>query len=213
MAKNFPFFKFIATEWMTGNISYETLAAQGLFINICALYWQRDCELTLKDIVKRYKNPAELNDLKGNYFDFNESGKISIKFLDEQYAETRELSRSRSESGRKGAAAREDKPVVIEKKQQRRVTEPEKNESLIDYFIKDLPNSAEFERICMAINTPKETLLNNLAEFKKAANLNYPSMQKFAEHFKNWYLKQSKEIQLHNPSRTSVAFGVKKHGR
>ena len=42
MAKNFPYFKFIASEWMTGDIVFESLSVQGLFINICALYWQRN---------------------------------------------------------------------------------------------------------------------------------------------------------------------------
>jgi hypothetical protein len=37
MAKNFPFFKFVATEWLTGDIVYEEFSTQGLFINICCL--------------------------------------------------------------------------------------------------------------------------------------------------------------------------------
>ena len=56
MAKNFPYFKFTATEWLTGDIVYESLELQGLFINVCAVYWQRDGKLTIEDLIKRYKD-------------------------------------------------------------------------------------------------------------------------------------------------------------
>ena len=39
MSKELPFFKFNSTQWLTGNISYETFHIQGVFIKLCAEYW------------------------------------------------------------------------------------------------------------------------------------------------------------------------------
>lgn len=105
MAKNFPYFKFTVSEWMTGDIVFESLSTQGLFINICALYWQRDGNLTIEDINKRYKNPAELSDLINRFVEV-ENDMISIKFLDEQLIDANHVSKVNSENGKKSAESR-----------------------------------------------------------------------------------------------------------
>lgn len=101
MAKGFPYFKFVVTEWMTGDIVYEDFNVQGLFINICALYWQRDGKLSIEDINKRYKNPPELEALIGSFFSVTD-GFISIKFLNEQFEDVAHISKVNSENGQKG---------------------------------------------------------------------------------------------------------------
>ena len=105
MAKNFPYFKFTVSEWMTGDIVFESLSTQGLFINICALYWQRDGNLTIEDINKRYKNPAELSDLINRFVEV-ENDMILIKFLDEQLIDANHVSKVNSENGKKSAESR-----------------------------------------------------------------------------------------------------------
>jgi hypothetical protein len=40
MAKELPYFKFEPAEYLTKDVSCS-LAAQGLFINLCSYYWQR----------------------------------------------------------------------------------------------------------------------------------------------------------------------------
>ena len=117
MAKNFPYFKFISTEWMTGDIVYESLAVQGLFINICALYWQRNGELSLADIEKRYKAHEELTTLTDRFFSVND-GYISVKFLDEQLVEANHISKTNSNNGKKGGRPKatppqEEKPNAL----------------------------------------------------------------------------------------------------
>ena len=108
MAKNFPYFKFTATEWLTGDIVYESLELQGLFINVCAVYWQRDGKLTIEDLIKRYKNESLINQLIDKYI-WSNNGNILIKFLDEQLIEANHISKVNSENGKKGAEAKRNK--------------------------------------------------------------------------------------------------------
>lgn len=113
MAKNFPYFKFIVTEWMTGDIVYEPFNVQGLFINVCALYWQRDGILMIEDINKRFKNPPELAELTDRFFPVKD-GFISIAFLDEQLTEANHISKINSLNGSLGGRPKGHK--ILEKK-------------------------------------------------------------------------------------------------
>ena len=83
MAKNFPYFKFIASEWLTGNISLENFDVQGAFINVCSLYWVKDGIIPLEDLNKRYKNSELIFYLIANGYIFVENGFVSIDFLNE----------------------------------------------------------------------------------------------------------------------------------
>ncbi len=112
MAKNFPYFKFTVSEWMTGDIVFEDFSTQGLFINICALYWQRDGNLSIEDINKRYKNPIDLPKLTGRFIEVN-NGLILIKFLDEQLIDAGHISKVNSENGKLGGRPRKgNKPTA-----------------------------------------------------------------------------------------------------
>ena len=42
MAKEIPYFKFFTGEWANGEITAESYEVQGVFINICSLYWDKD---------------------------------------------------------------------------------------------------------------------------------------------------------------------------
>lgn len=101
MAKGLPYFKFTPTEWLTGNICYEPLEVQGLFINICALYWQRDGKLSIEDINLRYNKPTALVSLTDRYFSVSD-GFICIGFLNEQLHERRHISVVNSDNGKLG---------------------------------------------------------------------------------------------------------------
>lgn len=113
MAKNLPYFKFVTTEWLTGDITFENLDVQGLFINVCALYWQRDGKLTTEEINRRYKNPELLKSLIGSYLKVK-SGSISIKFLDEQFGEFEFISKRNSKNGKSGGRPKLE-PIKDEK--------------------------------------------------------------------------------------------------
>jgi len=106
--KELPYFKFTVADWLTGDIIFESLEAQGLFINICAIYWQRNGKLTVEDIKKRYKNQNCLNELIGQFL-ICEDGNISIKFLDNQLTERSKQSIQNSINGSLGGAGKHEK--------------------------------------------------------------------------------------------------------
>lgn len=88
----------------------------------------------------------------------------------------------------------------------------QKKGSLIEIFFNDLPNSSYLSNISIGISVPIDELKKAIPDFKKHANLEYPSMVKFSEHFKNWYLKKSKdELQKGQKTTiTSLKFGGRK---
>lgn len=114
MAKGLPYFKFTPSEWLTGDICFEDLEAQGLFINICAWYWQRDGVLSIDDINKRYNKPTALISLSNRFFNV-QNNLISIEFLDEQLEERKHISKTNSKNGSKGGRPKtlEEKPTAL----------------------------------------------------------------------------------------------------
>jgi hypothetical protein len=118
MAKNLPYFKFTVAEWLTGDIFYEPFNVQGVFISICALYWQRNGILMVDDINKRLRNPSELELLKGKFLTIKD-GFIFISFLDEQLTERKPKAEQNKINGSKGGRPTgSTKPENKEKKTQ-----------------------------------------------------------------------------------------------
>ena len=109
MAKNFPYFKFIATEWLTGDIVFEDYELQGIFINVCAIYWHRNGDVTISEVEKRLKT-VRLNSLSPRFISVI-NGKISIAFLDEQLIAANHKSKVNSGNGKLGGRPK----ILIEK--------------------------------------------------------------------------------------------------
>jgi hypothetical protein len=114
MAKGLPYFKFTPSEWLTGEICFEDLETQGLFINICAWYWQRDGVLTVSDILKRYNKPTAFNSLSSRFLNI-ENDTIKIAFLDEQLIERNHTSKVNSKNGSMGGRPKtlKEKPTAL----------------------------------------------------------------------------------------------------
>jgi hypothetical protein len=127
MAKGLPYFKFTPSEWLTGDICFEDLEVQGLFINICAWYWQRDGNLKISDIEKRYNKPTALNSLYDRFLNV-ENDTIQIVFLDEQLIDRNHISKTNSFNGSKGGRpkTKEIKPTAFNS-----LTESKPNENPI----------------------------------------------------------------------------------
>jgi hypothetical protein len=130
MAKDLPYFKFITAEWLTGNIAHEPFEVQGIFINICALYWQRGGVLEKDDVVLRFKKKNLIDKLSGRFF--SESGRfIRIAFLDEQLTDRQSLSETNANNGKKGGRPKKSETKASEKanesNKEKRREEKEKN--------------------------------------------------------------------------------------
>lgn len=85
MAKELPYFKFYISDWINGDITLESYEAQGLFTNICAYYWSKDCDLTLINLKKKFRGSEDLIDLLISSGIIKiKSGIVFINFLIEQ---------------------------------------------------------------------------------------------------------------------------------
>lgn len=118
MAKELPYFQFEPAEYLTRDVSFCTLSAQGLFINICAYYWQRECSLTKGQLLRRFNNEDELSELiKEGVIDLCDDGdNIIVKFLDEQFEKATKLSKVNSANGSKGGRPKKINPIESETK-------------------------------------------------------------------------------------------------
>ncbi len=104
MAKELPYFQFEPAEYLTKDVSFCSLAAQGLFINICSYYWQRNCELTKEQVLRRLNYTAELEELISEGIIDCIEGVVVIKFLDNQRDNATKESTKNSINGSKGGA-------------------------------------------------------------------------------------------------------------
>ena len=106
MSKELPFFKFNATEWITGNISYESFELQGAFISVCAEYWNRNNQMSVDEAKLRLRNAEIIDLLIAKGYLKTKKNNLVIRFLD---IEKEEISAKRlklSESGRKGGLSK-----------------------------------------------------------------------------------------------------------
>lgn len=118
MAKELPYFKFEPAEYLTKNISFCSLSAQGLFVNICSYYWQRNCKLTTEQVLKRLNYKTELDELISEGIIDLQDDFIVIKFLDNQLVEVEKTSKQNAINGAKGGRPKkqtesENKPTAL----------------------------------------------------------------------------------------------------
>lgn len=112
MAKELPYFQFEPAEYLTKDISFCSLSAQGLFINICAFYWQRECNLTKAQVLRRFNYPDVLKELiDEGIIKADENDNIIISFLLTQYEEIIEKKSNDSEKGKIGNLKRWHKSI------------------------------------------------------------------------------------------------------
>ena len=111
MAKELPYFQFEPAEYLTKNISFCSLSVQGLFINICSYYWQRECKLTKEQVLKRLNYPDELEELITEGIIDVKDDFIIIKFLDNQLNNVKNKSESKSQKGLIGNLKRWHKDI------------------------------------------------------------------------------------------------------
>lgn len=100
MAKELPFFKFESGSWENGKIQVCSFEVQGVFINVCSMYWQRLGDLSYKlALQKACKGNADaLRTLSDEGILKVIDGMICIDFLNEQLAEFENTSKTNSEA-------------------------------------------------------------------------------------------------------------------
>ena len=174
MAKELPYFQFEPAEYLTKDVSFCSLSAQGLFINICAYYWQRQCDLTRDQFLRRFNFIEEFDELvKEGVIDVID-GVIEIKFLDNQFYKLTEFSKEQARKGSLGGRA---------KKQNK-----SQNESLIKAEIKPDESRTKAIRIDnIRIDNKKEDNIND-RKLKFASTLE-PFLETYGKEFLNDFYK------------------------
>ena len=111
---NLPYFKFTVNDWITGDITSEDYAVQGLFINLCAYYWSKNCDVTFRKVYKHFKGEEKgLNTLiiEGliNNPENNPAQNLTIKFLDNQITQRKSKADTSRKNGKKGGRPKHEK--------------------------------------------------------------------------------------------------------
>jgi hypothetical protein len=157
MAKELPYFKFDAAEWINGSITLEDFETQGLFINICAHYWFKSGKLSLTEIKRRLSGgkASAFDSLLASGIVGLDDDMIIISFLDEQLEERQALSQQNSANGRKGGRKKATALMSLSetKANQSNIEEKRREERRIDREVYPSPKIA-FEDIT---NNYKET--------------------------------------------------------
>jgi len=104
MAKDLPYFKFVISEWNDGDVTLCSLEAQGLFINLCSIYWSQEGNMSLAKSKRRFSdcNATAWEQLINDKVIKVKGDKVIINFLDEQLKERGKLSNTNSENAAKG---------------------------------------------------------------------------------------------------------------
>ena len=113
MAKELPYFQFEPAEYLSGDILLCSYEAQGVFVHLMAIYWQRDCQLTLFKAQRLLREEA-LNELIEEDVIKLEGANddIIISFLDKQYELISKRKKQLSDAGKKGAEAKKAKATL-----------------------------------------------------------------------------------------------------
>lgn len=108
MAKELPYYRFTVSEWLNDDISIESYEMKGVFIDICAWYWFKDCSIDLATLKKRFKDAAELIDqlIESGIIKVLSDQSIEIKFLNEQFDLLSEKRNNHVNAGRAGGLKR-----------------------------------------------------------------------------------------------------------
>ena len=83
MSKELPYFKFEPAAYLSGDITICSHEAQGVYINLCCLYWQNDCKLGLSKALRRFKQGLIDELIEESVVKVVED-QLVINFLDEQ---------------------------------------------------------------------------------------------------------------------------------
>ena len=197
MAKEIPYFKFFIGEWANGDITCESYEAQGIFINICSIYWAKLGKLTESHIRKKFKSDEAINELIEASIIKIEDGKVIINFLDEQLQEDQLLRRVKSAGGKKSAEKRKKsktsstpvKDQLNTSSTNNRIEENRTEDIKSDKVLKTF-DITSFENLEMRLKTSKAEIKKKLEEFleieKITPTFKNKQIGEILKHFRNW---------------------------
>lgn len=118
MAKDSPYFKFYVSEYNDGDIQLCSMEAQGLFMNLCSIYWSKEGDLFLSKAKRLFKVRAKVwEQLIHERVIKVDNDRIKINFLDEQLNERIVTSKTNSLNGSKGGAPKGNKNAQNDKRE------------------------------------------------------------------------------------------------
>jgi len=145
MAKELPFFKFNAAEWITGNISYESYELQGAFIKLCAEYWNRNNKMKLEDAYLRINDRKLVDQLLQKSYIVKKRNAIFISFLDEERESINAKSLKLSRAGRKGGLSK-GKATLKHKEVEEEVDKEEEKDKEIKHWNRDIGTDGHIKK-------------------------------------------------------------------
>ena len=200
MSKELPFFKFNATEWITGNISYEPFELQGAFISVCAEYWNRNNCLTIQEAKLRLRNSDLIDKLIEKKYLKTKKEKLVILFLDNEREEISAKRLKLSESGRKGGLSKAKaslKPGSSIKEEDKE----EDKESIYRSFAHLSIKNADVEKLLTKYSIDDiDEVLDSIENFK--GNKKYSSLYLTAN---KWLSKNKKTTEVEEPKELLLA--------
>ena len=200
MSKELPFFKFNATEWITGNISYEPFELQGAFISVCAEYWNRNNCLTIAEAKLRLRNSDLVDKLIEKKYLKTKKEKLVILFLDNEREEISAKRLKLSESGRKGGLSKAKASL----KQGSSIKEQDKEEdkeSIYRSFAHLSITNADVEKLLTKYSIDDiDEVLDSIENFK--GNKKYSSLYLTAS---KWLSKNKKTSEVEEPKELLLA--------
>ena len=183
MAKD-PAFLFYPGDFTTGT-QFFTDEQVGKYIRLLMAQHQlghlKESHMIM--ICKSYDNDIFskfVKDSDGNYFNQRLEDEI---FKRKNYS----LSRGKNRLGKNNISKSYDNHMENEN---RNKDINNNSNNIIDTWFKDLENSSQLETICINNKFDINQVRNiKIPEFRKVAELEYPTYQKFVSHFKNWIVK------------------------
>ena len=183
-------FKFSPGDWMMGKISKLPLKVQGEYIRFICTYWNKKCEMNIKDAKLEFSDASWKKLETYNLIKIKDE-LVFIAFLDEQMVDINSISIKRSNAGKRSAEVRSKKNTSITSVKQN-PTDKKRKEKKIDIYREfDHLQINEKEYSKLLTIYPKEKIekcLDNIQNYKN--NKNYKSLYLTA---KSWLERMYKE--------------------
>jgi len=212
MAKELPYFKFYVNDWINGDITLETYELQGLFINVCGYYWSKDCELSLNNLLKKFREvKADIQILIDCGVIKIDNGIVRISFLNEQL-QSKEVQiitnrRNGSLGGRPRKEETKEKPNGLNfdnRNESESITETKANDNPNITNIKESKEDNTNSILLSAKADQTKNFLDRKEKFKQsiAVHVELYGKETCNEFFKYWTEP--------NKSKTKMAFEIQK---